>query len=136
MPRSLAIKFRGKEGGVKLDPAAEVSGYLAEMQLAVVNTTTRLGKSSNIDALQGTLLIEKLKTGLLLDANAVNSSAAAAALRTAFYMDQQEPKLPAARPEKVINYSLEPEIGPGRSFILRGNFRFRDRSSSEFEGRV
>lgn len=135
MPRSLAISFNGR-GGVKLDPAKAVSGQLAEMQLAVVNTATRLGKSSNIDRLQGTLLIEKLKTGLLLDQRSARAAADAAALRTAFFLDQQEPSLETDRPEKIVNYSLAPEFLTGRSFVLRGNFRFRDSSSSEFRGEV
>ena len=136
MPRSLAIDFKGREGGVKLNPSAEVSDYLAEMQLAIVTTTTRLGRSSNIDGLQGALLMEKLKSGLLLDANSVSAGADAAALRTAFYLDQQETTQQSGRPEKITNYSLTPEFLQGRSFILRGNFRFRDGSSSEFVGQI
>lgn len=135
MPRSLAISFNGRKG-VKLDPAREVSGPLAEMQLAVVNTATRLGKSSNIDRLQGTLLLEKLKAGLLLDRRSTQAEADAAALRTAFFLDQQEPRLTANRTEKIVNYSLAPEFLAGRSFLLRGNFQFRDGSSSEFRGEV
>lgn len=136
MPQSLAISFLGKEGGVKLNPTKAVADHLAEMQLAVVNTATRLGKKSNIDILQGTLLVEKLKTGLLLDQRSAQAAADSAGLRTAFYLDQREAFLPVGRPEKIVNYSLVPEFFSERSFTLRGNFRFRDGSSSEYVGQL
>ena len=136
MLRSVAINFDGKEGGVKLDPTREVEPYLAEMQVAVVNAATRLGAKANINPLQGTLLVEKLKTGLLFDSPAVKSAADAAALRTAFYMDQQEQNLGGQRGDKIVNFSLKPELSGNRSFILRGNFRFRDGNASEFRASI
>lgn len=134
MPKSLAITFAGKTGGVKLNPSAEVDNHLAEMQMAVVTVVSRLGDKNHIEPLQGTFLLEKLKTGLLFDQRAAAQAAAAAALRTAFFMDQVETQ--TSRPEKITNFELAISFTGNREILLRCNFNFQDGSSSKFESPI
>lgn len=132
--KSVKIVFGG-ENGVWVDPSEGVDSYLNEMQTFVSNSVADLSDERRIHPLRGTLLLRTIRSGFALDGVAGKNTAAAAAVRTAFFMAALESTSARSRERKdlVIFFDLKAVSFYGRKLNLNAGFRFQDGTTSFFK---